>query len=1499
MELQGRNLSLRMNGEDVKLLQEKLRQLGFSLNDREGFFDKTTFQAVQALQKGHGLPATGMVDETTANLIGVLGDTLQPKAEPTSKEDGLKQFVVKGQIRLADGSPLVGGVVRAFDKDLRSEDQLNETTSDKDGHYEITYTSAQFRRAGKQSADLVVRVFNASGSLLAASPIIFNARPEETVDLVIRVEGYRGPSEYERLIVELTPLLEDVRIAGLERPTPIDKIADLKEDEGHQEITFLAGETGKNPQQISSLVQAAVLAKATGAPVDGSAKVNVVPPEAFYGIFHQNLPTDFPSLLSYPPQVWRGALENALRDNIIPAKLSDQIDSIIAGLKEQVVEQALRPADDKAVASLGDLLSSSLLAKDEQKTFVELYLTHKGPVEDFWKALGEHPQFKDHVDGLQFTFQVSALAQNYLPLIRELQQMRQAGSLKSPRDLAKLDAQAWLELANKKIDDKPVGFPPGIEGKDDGEKARAMARVIEATFPTAAFAHLIETDSSTGAPFKAQEKEDLLKFFANNPDFAFDTAPVSSYLSKNPNTIRDVKDAETLTKHLSSIQRLSRLTPYYEEWRPLLADQLHSAHSIVSKWGRTEFATNFGQNMGEERAKAIYDLADHSVAMTTVLYAKYAAAFNSVGLYVTANPPTDVAEIPDWRTLFGALDVCECEHCQSVYSPAAYLVDTLSFLRRPKVIDTNGTVTSKSARDVLFERRPDIGAIELSCENTDTPMPYVDLVNEVLEQVVSPPQPSLTIPGPKLPGPPVPRPPSLPVPAPPVPAPASSLVAYQTSWTADELSANPENFKVQAYQTLAQQVYPWDLPFDLWIEEARAYLEQLGVKRYELMETFHKEAPPSELTDIAIASEYLGMTTAERAIISGVFPNKEPWEFWGLDKTDAIPDPADSTNTVQGSWIDILSRVHVFLKRSGLAYQELLDLLDTKFINANQALRIDTLASVKPEDRDTCDPGKLMIVSLNQAALDRMQHFIRLWRKLGWTMDELDQAITALVQGDLTSTFLVKLSHIQRLLSDLMVPLVKMLSWWAPIDIASYNDGSTSFYEQLFLNKTITNPVDDAFTLDKLASNSGKISEHIPALLAALRISEADLSLLLPRSDAVPATPNLTLSESEIKDDILNLANLSQLYRIVSLARALNLSIRDFLLVKALTGINPFDAAQTENTLLFVEKVRKIGTSGFTIAALDYLLRDHVVPPSGIAPTEASIALVLGQVRSGLQKIRAGNLPDPTGDITRTKLATLPEITDELLPQAMALIDGTSTASAAEQDQFIDANFASFLDPADAKVKLVGPPPALTAKEDRFTYVLGKLLDYLSQSFIKQQLGNALQLQDAIIHKLLTSFVKSVTVAAQPSIQVFLAPTFIATKDSQPSGQLTATHFPDQFNMFILLQKVAALISSFEITEQELPRIAQNSRAQGWLDFNALPLAPTGISSLFTGWERLLDLIQLRNSLPAGETSLFDVFALAASPTATQADVLQKLSDVTTWDMDNLQFLIGSQGFGF
>ena len=51
-----------------------------------------------------------------------------------------------------------------------------------------------------------------------------------------------------------------------------------------------------------------------------------------------------------------------------------------------------------------------------------------------------------------------------------------------------------------------------------------------------------------------------------------------------------------------------------------------------------------------------------------------------------------------------------------------------------------GQSAAPDVRDVLLERRrPDIAQIQLSCPNTDTELPYIDLVNELLEDAVAPP----------------------------------------------------------------------------------------------------------------------------------------------------------------------------------------------------------------------------------------------------------------------------------------------------------------------------------------------------------------------------------------------------------------------------------------------------------------------------------------------------------------------------------------------------------------------------------------------------------------------------------------------------------------------------------------------------------------------------------------------------------------------------------------
>jgi len=53
-------------------------------------------------------------------------------------------FIVRGHVQRANGKPVAAMLVRAYDRDLRSEQFLNETHTDASGAYEISYTAAQF-----------------------------------------------------------------------------------------------------------------------------------------------------------------------------------------------------------------------------------------------------------------------------------------------------------------------------------------------------------------------------------------------------------------------------------------------------------------------------------------------------------------------------------------------------------------------------------------------------------------------------------------------------------------------------------------------------------------------------------------------------------------------------------------------------------------------------------------------------------------------------------------------------------------------------------------------------------------------------------------------------------------------------------------------------------------------------------------------------------------------------------------------------------------------------------------------------------------------------------------------------------------------------------------------------------------------------------------------------------------------------------------------------------
>jgi peptidoglycan hydrolase-like protein with peptidoglycan-binding domain len=204
MNLQGRNLSQNLQGADVALVQSELAQLGYTSIPTTETAAKTfgagALQAVQDFQRKRGLAVTGIVEAVTAKAINAAVDAMVPG-----------RFVVSGTVHHQDGTALSGMTVRAFDKDMRSEQLLGEAKTDPtpstaaSGLYQIMYTADKFSRAEKKSADLVVRVFSPEGGQLVESAVLFNAPATATVNLVVAPVPVVSLSEYEQLVADLTP----------------------------------------------------------------------------------------------------------------------------------------------------------------------------------------------------------------------------------------------------------------------------------------------------------------------------------------------------------------------------------------------------------------------------------------------------------------------------------------------------------------------------------------------------------------------------------------------------------------------------------------------------------------------------------------------------------------------------------------------------------------------------------------------------------------------------------------------------------------------------------------------------------------------------------------------------------------------------------------------------------------------------------------------------------------------------------------------------------------------------------------------------------------------------------------------------------------------------------------------------------------------------------------------------------------------------------------------
>jgi hypothetical protein len=265
----------------------------------------TTSAIVSQFQQDQNIQPDGDIGPQTTVVINKLLHEWGIIEHPIVPEN--YDYNVKGHINKVDNwgsdKPVGGRLVRAIDMDLRHEQLLGETVTDRQGYYNIGYSQTQFRRAEEQSADLIVRVYDVEGRVLLESDIIFNAQSNETIDFTLSVKK----SEYDHIGEKIIPLLDGTQI----------------EDLNEADIVFLTGETEIDNRLITDFISASKLADATGLSID-----------VHYGLIREGLPRDLNALLHLSRNEHKQALQAAVMHNYISNITPEELDQILDHLHD-------------------------------------------------------------------------------------------------------------------------------------------------------------------------------------------------------------------------------------------------------------------------------------------------------------------------------------------------------------------------------------------------------------------------------------------------------------------------------------------------------------------------------------------------------------------------------------------------------------------------------------------------------------------------------------------------------------------------------------------------------------------------------------------------------------------------------------------------------------------------------------------------------------------------------------------------------------------------------------------------------------------------------------------------------------------------------------------------------------------------------------------------------------------------------------------------------------
>jgi peptidoglycan hydrolase-like protein with peptidoglycan-binding domain len=1165
-------LRINKEGPAVGQLQRSLAVLGFKIDQAEhaaANFGKTTRTAVIAFQKQKHLAPSGEVDATTKKAI----NAALVSTNPATVQPGAGTYRVRGSVR--DERWAGKGQVRieVWEAALRGNGtKLAERVTAANGFFDVPYSPPlnPVDQQPKRGFRLEIRRFDAANQEILPRQTIFNPTQIAWANTTSGNLTYRGLSEFTERMTRVSKILGGVAIAT------------VVEDPNRPEVSHLAESAELTRDDVMRLILAHRTASSLGdATVDAS---------ALYAFIRQNIPTTLPSDLIAATENWTKigdltakalqgvvlleksaqvvAFDAAVSENLIPVETALRRDAILAALDSQRARFALETPTLGESGTLKELLLQSSIPAQQHTEVAKAYVAAGGMGAAFWSDLQNRAAVfggADKVADFEAATQVGEIAAQHRPTLTFLKAALAdpaRPNLNKPSDLAKLDDAGWSGLV------QGIGvLPPDIVGNTPAERQKAYAAKLaaetERLFPAIALTEKVKPS----APQLGLDKiGEVQTFFESRLDVDFARVNVDK-LIKDANP----PNADAVRQQAKVVQRVHRIAPNTTVGAILLEAKIHHSTQVM-RLGKTRFARLL-EGKGIERAVALqtFARAEQRYAEMLTRFADFRATLHQgdpcaivAYTYTEQERATYAGEIPNLETLFGPMDFCDCGECQSVYSPAAYVADVFRFLDSHETEKRDKTVLAH-----LFERRPDLGDLKLDCDNTKTPLPYIDLVCEILEAAVSPPNP------------------------------APVVHSFQTTRTASELRAFPENINSAAYEKLRKADFPFDVAFDLWQEETRVWLNHLGVPRHELMQAF--QARPADGAnapkDVSIAGESFAISSYETALVTKVKATKARQDvFWGFD----------TSRTKVG--------VSEFLDHSKLEYPQLLDLIEVTWINTPAA---PGKLAITP--KSVCNVAVQSLENLTLARFDRIHRFLRLWRHSSWKMWELDLLIRAahLGGGKIDDNALVNFQRFRDLQFRLGLPLEVALAFYAPLnreprvraDDRSKKD--VPLYTRLFEDPAVSSPLDPAFA-GPTATEA--LTDHKRVLLAALAVGDSDLQRLIARTHHGPPVAT---------DGKLTLDNLTQLHSEATLARALKMRIEDWITFVELSGMG--DVFQTpKKTLEFLEAYDDFVASGLSVTELDYVLQHRPDSPHGLR--EEALTTVLEGIRESL---RAAFAADP------------------------------------------------------------------------------------------------------------------------------------------------------------------------------------------------------------------------------------------------------------------------------